>query len=211
MTEIAHRRLYALGDRLALPADGLASLASELVARYGEKHRRYHTLDHVLDCLDRLEEVRPQLVDPDAVELALWFHDVVYDPQRDDNETRSAVIARERLSAMELSAERCALVIELVLVTARPASAPPGDAAHLCDIDFSILGRDWPRYDAYRLGVRDEFGFVPDALFRAGRGKLLSDWLGRPSIFHTDAFRARYEATARQNLERELAELTAPR
>jgi predicted metal-dependent HD superfamily phosphohydrolase len=202
------QRFLELGERLQLPAAATASLAGELVARYREPHRRYHTLTHVFDCLDLAAGVRDELEDPDVVDLALWFHDAVYDPRAFDSEVKSAVIARERLSALGLTAVRCGRVTDLVLITALPASAPPGDPAFLCDIDFSILGRDWPEYDAYRRAIREEFAFVPDDLFTVRRGQLLGEWLARPRLFHTDTFRARYEEAARKNLERELAAYT---
>jgi predicted metal-dependent HD superfamily phosphohydrolase len=205
----AQARFVALGERLGLAPGASEPLLQELVARYGERHRRYHTLAHVLDCLERLDDARAEPADPESVELALWFHDVVYDPKADDNETRSAVIARERLAAAGVAAPICGRVIELVLSTADPASASPGDAALVCDIDDSILGRPAAEYDAYRRAVREELAFVPDDRFAAGRGRFLEGWLARPRLFHTDTFRDRYEAAARDNMARELAELRA--
>jgi predicted metal-dependent HD superfamily phosphohydrolase len=169
-------------------------LLAELRARYAEPQRHYHTLAHIEHCL---EEFDPrQAADPEAVELALWFHDAVYDPRRPDNEEKSAAWLLEVLP----EARRAAA---LILVTKHHRASTP-DEALLVDVDLAILGQPEPRFDLYERQIRAEYAWVPEDVFRRKRGEILRGFLGRPSIYQTDTFRAKYEAQARRNLERSL-------
>lgn len=184
-----------------------AGLFDDLVARYGEPGRHYHDLAHVLDCLEKAAATREIQDDPAAVDLALWFHDAVYDPRRSDNEERSAALSKEALVG-PLGAERAARVAELVLATRHRAPPPPGDAAVVVDADLSMLGAEPERFEAYQEAIRREYAWVPGFLYRRRRARLLRSFLARERIFTTEPFRERYEARARENLERVLAALS---
>jgi predicted metal-dependent HD superfamily phosphohydrolase len=164
--------------------------------------RGYHDLQHLTEVLEHVDELM-DAEDParDAVLLAAWFHDAVYDGHGDDEE-RSAQMAEDSLSGSPLAAE----VGRLVRVTEhhRPAA---DDAAGqvLCDADLAILAAPPDRYASYVEGVREEYAHVPDADFAVGRAAVLSDLLAKPTLFHTTAARDRWEEAARANIERELA------
>jgi predicted metal-dependent HD superfamily phosphohydrolase len=185
-------------------------LGAELVARYGEPHRRYHTRDHLAAVLDLVDEWAGAAADPDAVRLAAWFHDAVYDPERGDNEQRSARLARRMLADTDLAMERVEEVARLVLLT-RTHAPEAGDANGqvLCDADLAILGSEPSGYAAYAAAVREEYGFVPEDLFASGRAEVLSELLKLPSLYSTPMARDRFEAGARRNLETELTLLRA--
>lgn len=195
---------------IALAGAETQSLGEELMARYGEPHRRYHTREHLAAVLDLVDEWADAASDPDAVRLAAWFHDAVYDPERGDNEERSERLARRMLADTDLATERVEEVARLVLLTKTHGPAA-GDANGqvLCDADLSILGSDPARYAAYAAAVREEYGFVPDDLFVAGRADVLSGLLELPSLYSTPAAKDRFEAAARRNLETELTLLRA--
>lgn len=188
----------ALWRRLRAKGDGTA-IFQDLVRRYSEPHRAYHTPAHVEHCLDELGPVRETARDPDAVELALWFHDAVYKPRATDNEARSADLVRP----ISASAAR--------LVLATRHAAPPGDpdAELVVDVDLAILGQPADRFDRYEAEIRKEFAWVPGFLFRRKRAAVLRSFLERPSIYRTAHFRNAYEARARANLERSLGRLGA--
>jgi predicted metal-dependent HD superfamily phosphohydrolase len=197
---------------VAIGASGDAAGAfADLDRRYREPGRYYHTWDHVTDCLARLDAA-PGLCDrPEAVELALWFHDAVYDPRAGDNEARSAELLRESAARLGVDAGLAAASAALVLATAHlaeagaalgqesPASAH--DAAAIRDLDLAILGAPPARFDAYEAAVRREYGFLSEAEWRAGRARVLRAFLDRPRIFLTGEFHARLERPARANLE----------
>jgi predicted metal-dependent HD superfamily phosphohydrolase len=195
-----------------LAACGVAPAAAEgeraaLVRAHAEGHRAYHRLGHVAHLLAELDAV--PLVDP-AVAWAAWYHDVVYVPGAPDNEARSARRARAALEALGLS-RLVPRVAALVLAT-REHRALPADlpAALFLDADLAILGAAPPVYREYAQAVRREHRAIPARLYLGGRRRFLAAQLGRPAIFQTPHFRARYEAAARENLAAELARLAAP-
>lgn len=173
----------------------------DLVARYGEPQRAYHTLDHVADCLRRLDEIRPLLARPDEAELALWFHDAVYDSRRADNEEQSAQLAAEALRAAGAGEDPVGRVADLIRLTAHRATDLTGDATLVCDIDLAILGAEPATFHAYDAAIRREYAWVPEAIFRQERARVLAGFLARRRIYHTPYFVNALEQQARANLE----------
>jgi predicted metal-dependent HD superfamily phosphohydrolase len=180
---------------------------ADLVARYAEPHRHYHTLQHLSECFDRWPELRAHAVNAAEVEVALWFHDAIYDTSRSDNEALSAVLARDTALALGARGDSARRIHELVMFT-RHAIEPVGpDAQALVDTDLSILGAVPARFDEYERQVRLEYGWVPEAAFRERRAAILRQFLDRPHIFSTELFRERYEPRARANIARSLGAL----
>ena len=190
---------------------GIASIDDaifhELLARYSEKHRNYHTLQHLDECFAWLPEVQSAADHPQEIELALWFHDAICDVKRQDNEKKSAEWARSTALGLKLPGSVADRVYELVMVT-RHSAVPNGtDAKILVDIDLSILGAAAERFDEYERQVRKEYAWVPGLLFRRERRKILEEFIGRPRIFNTDQFFRSHEAQARSNLQRSINKL----
>jgi predicted metal-dependent HD superfamily phosphohydrolase len=185
-------------------------LYNQLVAAWSERQRRYHTLQHLRECLAHFEAAASLAVHPAEVELALWFHDAVYDPQRADNEERSAEWAWRSMLAAGCPQEPAQRVQALVLATRGHAASDDPDTRLLLDIDLAILGAAPGRYDEYATQVRAEYAHVPDAAFRAGRARVLAGFLERPRLYATNAFHDALEHRARENLAREVAGLQGP-
>jgi predicted metal-dependent HD superfamily phosphohydrolase len=187
------------------------AVRDELIARYSEPHRRYHTMAHIEDCLAQVA-ASTDFTDAQRalMDAAIWFHDAIYDPTRHDNEAESAKLAVERLSAEGAAPAFIAEVSRLILLTAGHSVAD-GDAlgARLVSIDLSILGAEAERYDAYAAAIREEYAHVPEALYRAGRAAIMSRFLESDRLYADPAWAERYEGRARANLAREIAELTA--
>ena len=182
-------------------------LFDRLIECYSESHRKYHTMQHLDECLANLESVRSLAERASEVELALWFHDAIYDTHSSDNEERSAAWARESALAAGLTPEQATRIRGLVMAT-RHSAVPAGtDAMVLVDIDLGILGADIDRFEEYELQVREEYSWVPRLLYRRGRGKILKEFADREWIYSTDYFRAAYEERARENIARSLARL----
>jgi len=179
----------------------------ELVTRYGEAHRRYHTTQHLSECLGLWRTVRALAAHPGEVAVALWFHDAVYDTKRQDNEERSADLARDAVTRAGLAAEVGARVHALIMATRHDALPADRDMQLLVDIDLSILGADVTRFDEYERQVREEYAWVPSIMFRRTRRKILEQFLERPRIFQTEHFYQAREAAARQNLQRSVMQL----
>lgn len=182
-------------------------LFRRLVDCWSEPHRHYHTLQHLGECLDLFEKVRACAQRPGEIELALWFHDAFYDPKRDDNEERSAQWARDSVLEAGVPADIADRLHALVLATRHEAVPEDVDAQLLVDVDLAILGSDPARFDESDEQIRLEYAHVPEAEYRAGRRRVLGDFLARPRLYSTDYFYSRYERQARENLSRTLARL----
>jgi predicted metal-dependent HD superfamily phosphohydrolase len=173
-----------------------------LVAAWSEPHRRYHDLAHLAVVLGLVAELGGA-ADPDAVRLAAWYHDVVYDPERRDNEEISARRARAGLRGL-VDDQRVAEVERLVLLTAGHDAAPDdSNGAVLCDADLAVLAAPAASYAAYASAVRAEYGHLSDAEFTAGRIAVLEHLLSLPALYRTAAAQP-WTATARANLTAEL-------
>jgi len=204
-------RWLFLADAIGARGD-VAGVFADLDRRHREPGRFYHTWEHVEDCLAELDAARGLCDRPLAVELALWFHDAVYDPRAADNEARSAALIREAAVRLGADPELAAASATLVLATAHlappgDASAAGSDAAVIRDVDLAILGSAPGRFAAYEAAVRREYAFLPEAAWRAGRARVLRTFLELPWIYLTDAFRDRLERQARVNLAVSLAHL----
>jgi len=184
-----------------------AGLFDELVAAWREPQRHYHTLQHLGECIAQLEPALDLAQHPGEVELALWFHDAVYDVTRGDNEQRSADRLAHAAQAAGTTAAAVRRLHALVMATRHDALPATRDEQLLVDVDLSILGAPAARFDEYERQVRAEYAWVPDPLFRAKRRAVLEGLLARPQLFATERFRTALEAPARRNLERSIAQL----
>lgn len=200
-----HRMWAALGAQAAS-----GGLLNQLVRAYGEPQRHYHTLQHLRECLAHFDAARSLARHPEQVELALWFHDAVYDPRRHDNEELSAAWASDSVRAAGCDAALAQRVADLVLTTAKhEAAAQDSDAQLLLDVDLAILGASPARFDESGRQVRAEYAHVPEPAFRAGRSRVLAGFLARPRIYLTAPFHDALEQRARANIARALAALQA--
>jgi predicted metal-dependent HD superfamily phosphohydrolase len=181
----------------------------QLAAAYTEPARTYHDIQHLRHCLTELEGNMALAHRPIEVEAALWFHDAVYAPARSDNEDRSALLAQTALRAGGVVSDIAGRIGALVLATRHTELALEDDARLICDVDLSILGTQPAAFRLFERAIRQEYRWVPDALYRKGRIEVLRRLLRRRSIYQTAPFQARYENQARQNLEAAVAALSA--
>jgi len=179
---------------------------TRLLAAWSEPQRAYHTLQHLEECLTVLDS--SHCSQPAIVEMALWFHDAVYDPKESDNEERSASMAAEALSEMELSDPVIQSIRRLIILTKTHRAGDGLDDGLLIDIDLAILGQSVERFDQYEEQIRFEYSWVPEGVYREKRAEVLRGFLSRDQIFVTDGMRERFEKSARANLARIIARLT---
>lgn len=177
-----------------------------VLARYAEPHRKYHTLRHLDECFERLERVRMRAEHPGEVDLALWYHDAVYDPRASDNEARSADLAVGAMERARLTERVRDRVRVLIMATRHDALPLPGDAALLVDVDLGILAAASVRFDEYEDQIRAEYAWVPEPIFRSMRREVLLGFVGRDQIFVSGEF-DEDERGARENLARSIARL----
>ncbi len=180
----------------------------ELTRYYHEPQRAYHTLAHIQDCLHQFDQVRALAEHADEIELAIWCHDVVYDPHAADNEVQSATWAERIMLDGAMATEVRARVVDLILATQHRTIPDRSDAILLVDIDLASLGYSPEEFDRNNAAIRQEYAWVPEAAYREARAKVLGSFLARPAIYQTAWFRDRYEAPARENLVRAIQRLS---
>jgi predicted metal-dependent HD superfamily phosphohydrolase len=200
------RAWYALAASPPSPA-----LSAQLIAHYAEPQRKYHTLQHLAECIAQLEPARGLCAHPGEVEIALWFHDAIYDFERSDNELQSALWAAQVLEDSGLAAEVCERVKNLVLATRHSALPATMDERLLVDVDLAILGAEPARFDEYERQIRQEYFDVPFPLFCEKRRAILAQFLARPQLYSSEFFRSTLETKARDNLARSLSHPIAER
>jgi predicted metal-dependent HD superfamily phosphohydrolase len=247
-------RWIALWQRIGGRGDPLIPF-NDLVQRYSETHRAYHTLDHIKQCLDELDDAQAWInsihmvrlavlvstyagyssedcLHLDVIELALWYHDSVYEPRAQDNEEKSSKLAKDVLKQTSLKGWAEELVVDSIMATkydfSRPHPAPnraiqalvgiqdslmpyrTADERSLVeDIDLSILGSAPKIFDDYEKNIRKEYMSVSEDDFRTGRMAILESFLNQNRIYKTTFFHRKYEATARENLKRSIEMLEA--
>jgi predicted metal-dependent HD superfamily phosphohydrolase len=179
-----------------------------LVARYSDPHRHYHNLEHIGEMLKVVGSLKDLARDIAAIELAVWFHDAVYDPRAKNNEERSAELAKSELHPLGISSALVDRLTALILATKHSGGEPPDiDTAILVDADLAILSADESRYDRYASAIRHEYDWVNVADYRTGRSAVLRHFLSLSRIYQTASMLEVGEATARANLRRELTHL----
>jgi len=182
-----------------------------LVTRYSEPHRHYHTLKHIEDCLHLLNdssEANHIAVHKNELALAIWYHDAVYDTRAKDNEAQSAELFTEFAKKVGLDEWTIKRVCGWILASTHTGKALESDQTFLfLDIDLSVLGADLETYATYDRHIREEYVWVPEADYIAGRTKVLQSFLDRPHIFRTEKFRQAFEQRARENITLSLAAL----
>lgn len=201
------KRWKGLASAYCTDASERDRIFSLLVGAYTASGRFYHTLEHVRALFAILDDVAAHAADLTALELAVWFHDVVYDTHRDDNEARSAEVAREGLRRLGVPAETIESVAALVMATAGHDADAVGDTALFIDADLAILGAAPKTYRAYTAAIRREYAWVPLDEYRAGRAAVLDGFLTRDRIYHGSPFIEMFEERARGNLRTERADL----
>ena len=211
-------RLMRAWDSL-LP--GHTALGEDLLERYEQPHRKYHTSVHLSEMLTALKTLykRHHTATPRAVLLAAWFHDAVYEANPGDDEAASADLARTALTPLastgSLTNREVTAIAHLIELTASHQLADGieeytsgaltrADAEFFLDADLAILAADSPRYTRYVAGVRAEYAhYAPDA-FTRGRAAILQGFLNRTAIYASDTAHLLWDAPARLNLRTEL-------
>ena len=189
------------------PAPDPAAVYADLRERLSAAGREFHNLGHIDDCLRHFDEIAPRLIDRDAVEIALWFHDAVYEPGNPDNERRSAQLFLEQSKGAPPQFRR--RVCALILTTQRGRTPRNDDCKFIDDIDLAGFGSPWKDFMRNGRKLRQEFSTQNDIDYYQGQAKFLSALRRRPTFFRTKYFAERYGAQARANLDRLLALIAA--
>src|SRR5262245_6126432 len=208
--DFLHAQWVSLASRYAPDHSAIESLFNSIVERYSAKNRAYHNLSHIQSLLSLGESLPDKIQNRDALYFAIWFHDVIYDTKRSDNEEKSAEFAEETLTRLGVPEQTIGVTREMILATKHHrADGLSWDVKAFLDLDTSILGAPEEIYKEYSRAIRKEYSWVPGFLYRKGRTKVLNDFLEREHIYHIDEIRAEYELRARDNIAAEIGAMTA--
>jgi predicted metal-dependent HD superfamily phosphohydrolase len=196
-------RQYSTDER------GIESAFNLLVEHYSEKHRVYHNLSHLKSLVSLSETFTDKIQDRNALWFAIWFHDCIYETQKNDNEERSAELAGEALSRLSVPDETISIVQAMILATKHhQANEQSEDLKLFLDLDLSILGFEETLYQAYSRAIRKEYSWVEEQVYKQARKKVLSNFLERPQIYFTRAVADIFESSARRNISNEINQLS---
>ncbi|MEH1832486.1 MAG: hypothetical protein V7L29_10500 [Nostoc sp.] len=183
---------------------------NRLVAAYSTPGRYYHTLKHIDHVLGTIEILQGYTNNLAAVQLAAWFHDVVYDTQAQDNEQKSADYAFELLSNLGIPESTITTVTRLILNTKdHQAAMDDYDSQVLLDADLAILATNLVQYPEYAHAIRQEYGWVAEADYITGRRQVLEQFLQRSRIYFTPLMSEFAERSARGNIQEEIQSLAS--
>lgn len=181
-----------------------------IVNAYSQKHRQYHNLEHILSMILKIEENQERITNKDALLFATWFHDIVYNPKKKDNEAQSAELAEEALLQLFFPLQDMEKVKELINATANHVINNPAqnsDLSFFLDCDLKILGSTRSEYLRYTEQIREEYRHVPSFIYSFERKKILKRFIQSENIYRTENFRNKYEQQARSNILHEIQSL----
>lgn len=179
----------------------------KIVDAYSSKGRYYHNLDHIRYMMSKAQEVRQLIREWDVLVFASFYHDIMYDTRRKDNEEKSAEIGSLAAASTGLGIEAARKVEKQILATKKHEWSEDADTNYLTDIDLLVLGEAPEVYQNYTVNIRKEYSRYLDFLYNIGRKKVLRHFLAMDRIYKTDYFHKQFEEQARLNLRNELGEI----
>ncbi|MCP4438631.1 MAG: hypothetical protein GY810_06765 [Aureispira sp.] len=200
---------FDLAEKLNIPNEEAVSIYDRLYYEYSDWDRAYHNLSHIKSFLALSDTYAQNIERKNLFDLAIWFHDAVYNTKKKDNELQSAQLARELLMPF-LEVDEVKFIQQLILSTEghKPRLKHPDNLLFL-DFDLAILATEWSTYSKYSDAIEQEYKkWYSFFLYGAGRRKVLKHFLEREEIYFSEAFKANYEDIARANLEREITILS---
>lgn len=189
---------YTDNDRLT------NELWTEIEKHYSDKKRHYHTLQHLDNLLTQLTEIKDKIQNWDTLLFTLYYHDIIYNATKSDNEEKSAELAEKRLKQISVSNDKIEFCKRQILATKSHLKSTDSDTNYFTDADLSVLGQDWKIYSSYFKNVRKEYSIYPNFVYNPGRKKVLNHFLAMDRIFKTDFFYNKFERQAKQNLQKEI-------
>lgn len=176
----------------------------EIALQYADKKRYYHNLTHLENLLVQLTDTKQSIQNWDAILFSLYYHDIIYNTLKSNNEEKSAILAGKRLKELNIGNEIIQLTEECINATKKHQVATNNDINLFTDADLSILGADWETYHLYTINIRKEYSIYPNIIYNSGRTKVIQHFLSMKTIFKTTHFQDKYESNAIANLTNEL-------
>jgi len=208
---LLHQRWRTLCKQLEVSPDICNEWWEYISTHYEEPTRFYHTLTHIEELFAYRDKFTDSFAEPNLIDLAIWFHDVIYDSSAKPgkNEDDSAVIFEQFAKQVSLSDESRKKVFKWIVATKHHRTKPsdPLDFRLFMDMDMAILGKSWDDYLVYTKMVKEEYSQIPRWKWCFGRTRFICATLNAKRVFATDEFKGAFEIQARANMTRELSEV----
>lgn len=192
-------------DELEGRSDIPTEIFNNLYSKYTENHRSYHNLQHLEDCFEEFDLIESMLNKPTDVLRAIWFHDAIYNPENNTNETKSSNLFKQQYQYV---LDKTSLNnIEQLIVATKNHVPFDNDSKYFLDIDISILGKSPERFKKYEQEIREEYKQFSDKTYNTKRKEILKQFLDKERIYSTDYFYNKYEKQARTNIKKLIEKL----
>jgi predicted metal-dependent HD superfamily phosphohydrolase len=179
-------------------------LWAEIEKNYSSNKRHYHTLQHLDSLLAQLTDIKAEIQNWNTILFTLYYHDIIYNSLKSNNEEKSAELAEKRMKQILVSNDKIEHCKKQILTTKSHIQSTDSDTNYFTDADLSVLGQNWETYSLYYKNVRKEYSIYPDFVYNPGRRKVLNHFLSMDRIFKTDFFHNKFEIQAKQNLQKEI-------
>jgi predicted metal-dependent HD superfamily phosphohydrolase len=177
----------------------------ELEKSYNFKSRYYHNLNHINELLQFYDKYENELIKKNVVLFAIFYHDIIYDIKKKDNEKQSAEFAKNSLKNLNIEQEIINFCYDYIFATKKHnINSSDTDLAYFLDFDMAVLGKDWEDYHIYTEKICKEYRIYPSILYKKGRKKALESFLQTEQIYKTDTFFKLFEEQARKNIQKEI-------
>lgn len=210
MDRILKNELKVFWEQLTFFYNGERELINqywdELCTYYLHPSRHYHNLIHVHSLIKLIEKNQPHILNPQALFFAAFYHDIIYDITRSDNEFKSAELAEKRLKELHVDKQAATLTLEIIRHTAHHKKTGSFDIDLFLDFDRSILSASREEYQQYAALIRNEYDIFSDKIYTSARAKMIAQYLDAPEIYYTAVMKGKEQA-ARRNLQDELESL----
>lgn len=181
---------------------------NEIQTNYNATARYYHNLQHLKNMLTDLEAIKHEVIHLDVLLFSIFYHDIIYNTTKSNNEYESALILKKRLSKTNFKMDNITICMNQIEATKHHQFATQNDTNILLDLDLSILGKTEKEYKEYAKNIRKEYKIYPNFMYKKGRKKVLKAMLEKKSIYKTTCFINKYEEIAIRNLKAEFLELS---
>ena len=184
-----------------------SDLWTEIEQNYSCKNRHYHTLSHLDNLLQVLLEVEDKIENWETILFTLYYHDIIYNALKLNNEEQSAELAEKRMKQINVPRKIIENSKAQILATKNHLDNSVSDTNYFTDADLSVLGQNLETYTTYYQNVRKEYSIYPNVIYNPGRKKVLTHFLEMERIYKTEHFFHKLEVQAKDNLNYELKTL----
>lgn len=146
-------------------------IVNDILSKWNEPHRYYHNIDHLNYLLNRISSINDLSdIDKDILIISSYFHDIVYNPKKSNNEEKSIELLNEYTQIPLDIRNKCSLIIK----DTSSSEIPTDELSKLFWIlDREIINTDIGDLIDYEHKIFKEYQFVPYDIYKKKRIEFL--------------------------------------